>query len=66
MNQPSLLMAAMYRFTGLRISGAASNKRPVNSPAGWGRIEIQRLWIHGPPYHLVAEDGKQAILHLAD
>jgi trehalose/maltose hydrolase-like predicted phosphorylase len=66
MNQASLLMAAMYGFTGLRISGTAWNNRPASLPRGWTRIEIQKLWIHGIAYHLVAEDGKPAILRPAD
>jgi protein-glucosylgalactosylhydroxylysine glucosidase len=66
MNQASLLMAAMYGFTGVRISDAAWNKRPASLPAGWTRIEIQRLWIHGKAYHLLAEEGKPAILRPAD
>jgi protein-glucosylgalactosylhydroxylysine glucosidase len=63
MNQASLLMAAMYGFTGLRISEGNWVKRPATLPEGWTRIEIQRLWIRGKAYHLVAEQGKTAILN---
>jgi trehalose/maltose hydrolase-like predicted phosphorylase len=61
MNQASLLMAAMYGFTGLRISEGDWRTHPVSLPEGWTRIEIQRIWIHGKPFHLVAEQGKTAV-----
>jgi hypothetical protein len=62
MNQASLLMAAMYGFTGLRISEGDWRTHSVSLPEGWTRIEIQRIWIHGKPFHLVAEQGKTAVL----
>ena len=61
-NQASLLMAAMYGFTGLRISSEDWRRYPVSLPEGWKRIEIQKMWIHGKPFHLIAEQGKLAIL----
>ena len=66
MNQASLLMSAMYGFTGLRISDGDWNKWPVSLPQGWTRIEIQRLWIRGKAYHVVAEQGKPAILRTSE
>lgn len=62
MNQASLLMSAMYGFTGLRISDGDWRKYPVSLPRGWTRIEMQRIWIHGVAYHLIAEQGKRAQL----
>ena len=62
MNQASLLMAAMYGFTGLRISEGDWRTHPVSLPEGWTRIEIQRIWVHGKPFHLIAEQGKTAVL----
>lgn len=62
MNQASLLMAAMYGFTGLRISEGDWRTYSVSLPEGWTRIEIQRRWIHGKPFHLVAAAGRAAIL----
>ncbi len=62
MNQASLLMAAMYGFTGLRISDGDWKKYPATLPSTWTRIEIDRLWIRGKPYRVVAEQGKLASL----
>jgi trehalose/maltose hydrolase-like predicted phosphorylase len=61
-NQASLLLAAVYGFTGLRISSGDWRKHPVSLPAGWKRIEIERIWMHGKAYHLVAEQGKTLVL----
>jgi len=61
-NQASFLMAAMYGFTGLRISSGDWRKYPVSLPEGWTRIEMQRIWIHGEAFHLIAEQGKPALL----
>jgi trehalose/maltose hydrolase-like predicted phosphorylase len=57
-NQSSLLLAAIYGFTGLRISDGDWRKYPVSLPEGWKRMEIARIWIHGQPWHLIAEQGK--------
>lgn len=57
-NQASLLLAAIYGFTGLRISKGDWRKYPVSLPEGWKRIEIQRMWIRGRAYHMIAEEGK--------
>lgn len=57
-NDASLLLAAMYGFTGLRVSDGDWRKYPVSLPEGWKRIEIRRIWIRGKPYHLIAEQGK--------
>lgn len=62
MNQASLLMAAMYGFTGLRISGQDWRQYPAALPEGWTRIEIDRLWINGKPMKVVAEHGRKADL----
>jgi len=60
MNQASLLMAAMYGFTGLRISEGDWRKYPATLPAGWTRIEIDRVWIGGKQFRMAAEQGKLA------
>lgn len=62
MNQASLLMSALYGFTGLRISEGDWRTYPVSLPEGWKRIEIRRLWIRGKAYHLIAEQDKTASL----
>jgi len=61
-NDASLLLAAMYGFTGLRISGGDWRKHPISLPEGWKRIEMQQIWIRGQAYHLVAEQGKPLLL----
>lgn len=58
MNQASLLLAAIYGFTGLRISDGDWRKYPASLPSTWTRIEMDRLWIRGKAYRLVAEHGK--------
>jgi protein-glucosylgalactosylhydroxylysine glucosidase len=57
-NNASLLLAAMYGFTGMRIAEGDWRKHPVSLPTGWKRIEIDRIWIKGRPWHVVAERGK--------
>ena len=37
-------------------------RRPVILPAGWTAIEIERLWIGGRPYKLVARQGAERAL----
>ena len=63
-NNASLLLSAIYGFTGMRISGGDWRKYPVSLPEGWKRIEIERIWIKGQPWHLMAEDGKPLSLTL--
>ncbi len=61
-NNASLLLAAMYGFTGMRIAEGDWRKYPVSLPLGWKRIEIERIWIKGKPWHVIAEQGKPLIL----
>ena len=61
-NNASLLLAAMYGFTGMRIAEGDWRKYPVSLPEGWKRIEIDRIWIKGLPWHVVAEQGKPLML----
>ncbi|MGB7189204.1 MAG: hypothetical protein WBD10_03650 [Acidobacteriaceae bacterium] len=61
-NDASLLLSAMYGFTGMRIAEGDWRKYPVSLPEGWKRIEIDRIWIKGRPWHLVAEQGKPLML----
>src|SRR6185312_7565005 len=61
-NDASLLLSAMYGFTGMRIAAGDLRKYPVSLPEGWKRIEIDRIWIKGQPWHLVAEQGKPLML----
>jgi trehalose/maltose hydrolase-like predicted phosphorylase len=34
-------------------------KRPVVLPEGWTSIEVERIWLHGRPYKLVARQGAE-------
>ena len=38
------------------------SRRPVILPADWTAIEIERLWIGGRPYKLVARQGEERAL----
>ena len=62
-NDASLLLSAMYGFTGMRIAEGDWRKYPVSLPEGWKRIEINRIWIKGHPWHVIAEQGKPLVLN---
>jgi len=62
MNHASLLQAVIYGFTGIRIREGNWAKYPATLPAGWERIEIERIWIRGKPVKVIAEHGKKAEL----
>ncbi len=61
-NFGSLLQTAMFGFTGLRISEEDWRKYPASLPAGWSRIEIDRVFVKGEAKRLVATDGTPAQL----
>lgn len=61
-NQGSQLQAVIYGFTGLRLGEGDWRKYSASLPAGWERIQIDRMWIKGKPYKLIAEHGKKAQL----
>jgi len=54
----SLLQAAMFGFTGLRITDRDWRQYPAKMPAGWRRIEIDRIWVKGKPMKVIAEHGR--------
>jgi trehalose/maltose hydrolase-like predicted phosphorylase len=54
----SLLMTAMFGFTGLRLGEENWCKYPVALPEGWKRIEIDRIWVRGKPKKLIALHGQ--------
>lgn len=60
MNHASQLQAVMYGFTGVRVTDGDWAVYPATLPKNWQRIEIDRMWIRGKPYRMVAEDGKLA------
>lgn len=61
-NYGSLLQTVMFGFTGLRISEGDWQKYPASLPAGWSKIEIDRVYVKGQPKRLVATDGAPAQL----
>jgi len=58
----SFLQSTLLGFTGLRIVEGDWQVYPASLPAGWTRIECDRIWVKGKPMKLVAEQGKLAIL----
>jgi hypothetical protein len=61
-NFGSLLQTVMFGFTGLRISESDWQKYPASLPAGWSKIEIDRVYVKGQAKRLVATDGSPAQL----
>jgi Glycosyl hydrolase family 65 central catalytic domain/Glycosyl hydrolase family 65, N-terminal domain len=61
-NFGSLLQTAMVGFTGIRVTSPQWAKYPAALPAGWDRIEIDRIWQRGAPRRLVARNGEKAEL----
>jgi protein-glucosylgalactosylhydroxylysine glucosidase len=61
-NHGSLLQTVMLGFTGIRISEGDWAKYPVSLPAGWSRIEIDRIFVRGEAKRLIATDGAPAKL----
>jgi len=59
-NFGSLLQTVMFGFTGLRISEDDWRKYPASLPAGWSKIEINRIYVKGQAKRLVATDGAPA------
>ena len=57
-----LLGNVMLGLTGLRISAGDWCKYPAMLPAGWEKIEIDRIWIKGKPFKVIAEHGKKTKL----
>lgn len=61
-NFGSVLQTVMFGFTGLRISEQGWPKYPASLPAGWSKIEIDRVYVKGEAKRLVATDGAPAKL----
>jgi protein-glucosylgalactosylhydroxylysine glucosidase len=61
-NYGSLLQTVMFGFTGLRISESDWQKYPASLPAGWSKIEIDRIYVKGQAKRLMATDGAPAQL----
>ena len=58
----SLLQSTLLGFTGLRIREGNWLAYPATLPAGWKKIEIDRIWIKGKAVKLSAVHGKKARL----
>nr|WP_314435068.1 glycoside hydrolase family 65 protein [uncultured Brevundimonas sp.] len=59
-NLGGMLMGLLLGLTGLVIDDgdpAGWPRRPVILPRGWTAIEVERLWIRGEAWTLVARDG---------
>jgi len=61
-NFGSYLQTVMFGFTGLRVNEGSWTKYPASLPAGWSKIEIERVYVKGEPKRLVATDGAPAQL----
>ena len=61
-NYGSLLQNTLLGFTGLRVVDGDWRVYPASLPAGWKRIECDRIWVKGKPMKLIAEHGKLANL----
>lgn len=64
-NMGGFLMSLLLGFPGLKITASAVEDWPQHDvvlPAGWTGIEVERLWLRGRPYHLLARQGKRAVL----
>ncbi|MBA2382204.1 MAG: glycoside hydrolase family 65 protein [Chloroflexi bacterium] len=59
-NLSGYLTGLLYGFTGLRPSSGEPETwpaRPPTMPEGWRGIEVERVWVRGRPYSLVARSG---------
>jgi len=61
-NYGSLLQNTLLGFTGLRVVDGDWRVYPGSLPAGWNKIECDRIWVKGKPMKLIAEHGKLATL----
>ena len=60
-NLGGFLIGLLTGFTGLQVTpGEVKSwaKRPVVLPHGWTRIEVERIWVRGRPYKLIAQHGQ--------
>jgi hypothetical protein len=64
-NMGGFLMGLLLGFPGIRVCEGAVEEWPrhdVVLPAGWTAIEVERLWVRGRPYRLIARQGQRAVL----
>jgi hypothetical protein len=59
-NLGGFLMGCYYGLPGIELGAGGPEtwcRRPVVMPEGWNGIEVERIWVHGRPAHLVAHHG---------
>ena len=59
-NLGGFLLGLLMGFPGLQVGPGEIEswaKRPVVLPEGWTSIEVERMWIRGRTYRLVARQG---------
>jgi hypothetical protein len=56
LGSPDRIPRASARLGRSRLGG-----RAVTLPEGWAAIEIERIWIGGRPYNLVARQGAERV-----
>ena len=64
-NMGGFLMSLLLGFPGLKVAAEAPEEWPLRTavlPVGWKAIEVERLWLRGRPYHLIAKQGRRTIL----
>ena len=64
-NMGGFLLSLLLGFPGLKISASPVQEWPqrdVVLPAGWKAIEIERIWLRGWPFRLLARHGKKTVL----
>jgi hypothetical protein len=62
-NLSGFLLACMYGLSHVRLGPGAPRswcrEGPIVMPALWEGVEIERVWAHGQPHHLIACDGDE-------
>jgi protein-glucosylgalactosylhydroxylysine glucosidase len=62
-NLSGFLLACMYGLSHLRLSpglpASWCREGPVVMPTLWEGVEVERVWAHGQPHHLVARHGDE-------
>jgi hypothetical protein len=61
-NLSGFLLGLLYGLPGLHLGPGSPTTwptRPVVLPFGWEAIEVERLWAHGRPAHVLARQGDE-------
>jgi hypothetical protein len=68
-NLSGFLQACLFGLPGIRVDGGdpgAWGRRPVVLPQGWRAIEVDRVWVRGSAWRLVARHGSERAELIAD